>query len=166
MSYNKNKNNFVYNSSITKGLIPLLTDIWPTIKQNIPSANLTVIGGYYDLPNNDYNEAKEKLLSFKKNNYYKSLDITFTGIIKQSTIAEILANSGFMIYPAIFPETFGISALESLLYNTPIITCRFGALEETALDKSCYLIDYSIEPNSLYPDVIKKDQVSKFIDLV
>ncbi len=166
VSYNKNKNNFVYNSSITKGLIPLLTDIWPTIKQNIPSANLTVIGGYYDLPNNDYNEAKEKLLSFKKNNYYKSLDITFTGIIKQSTIAEILANSGFMIYPAIFPETFGISALESLLYNTPIITCRFGALEETALDKSCYLIDYSIEPNSLYPDVIKKDQVSKFIDLV
>ena len=43
----KDKNHFVYNASLTKGLIPLIEDIWPEIKKRIPTARLTVIGGYY-----------------------------------------------------------------------------------------------------------------------
>lgn len=70
-----------------------------------------------------------------------------------------------MIYPGAFPETFGISSLESLLYKTPLVTTRFGALEETAVDQACYLIDYAIEPNGLFPHIDKGEQVRKFLDL-
>ena len=71
-----------------------------------------------------------------------------------------------MIFPGAFPETFGISSLESLLYNTPLITTRFGALEETAVDMACYKIDYAIEPNGLFPNINQDQQVDKFVDLV
>ena len=73
------------------------------------------------------------------------MDVEFTGIIPQKDIAQRLAKAGFMLFPNAFPETFGISSLESLLYNTPIITNRFGALEETAIDLACYKMDYAIQ---------------------
>ena len=43
----KDKNLFVYNASLTKGMIPLIDHIWPRIKQHIPDAKLKVIGGFY-----------------------------------------------------------------------------------------------------------------------
>jgi glycosyltransferase involved in cell wall biosynthesis len=68
------------------------------------------------------------------------------------------------LYPCTFPETFGISSLESLLYKTPILTNRFGALEETALNLACYHIDYAIAPNDLFPHINKNEQIKKFIN--
>jgi GT2 family glycosyltransferase len=91
--------------------------------------------------------------------------VEFLGIIPQQEIAGVLAASSFMLYPAAFPETFGISALESLNYNTPLITCRFGALEETALEMACYKIDYAIEPNGLFPFINTDHQVEQFVNL-
>ena len=91
------------------------------------------------------------------------LDIEFTGVISQKEIAGILTKANFMLYPAAFPETFGISTLESLCYNTPLVTCRFGALEEIALENACYLIDYAIEPNSLFQDINKPAQIEQFV---
>lgn len=163
----KDKNHFVYNSSVTKGLIPLIEHIWPKVKENIPDARLTVIGGYYRFREGAEPDAQEKTLrSLVEDSRLKSLDITFTDVIPQFKIAEILANANFMIYPGAFPETFGISTLESLLYNTPLITTRFGALEETAIERACYLIDYAIEPNSLFPHINKDDQINRFVNQV
>lgn len=160
----KDKNHFVYNSSVTKGLIPLIEHIWPKVKENIPDAHLTVIGGYYRFREGAEPDAQEKTLkALVEDSRLQSLNITFTDVIPQFKIAEILANANFMIYPGAFPETFGISTLESLLYNTPLITTRFGALEETAVESACYLIDYAIEPNSLFPTINKESQIAKFV---
>ena len=82
-----------------------------------------------------------------------------------SEIADILEKAAFMIYPAAFPETFGISSLESLAYNTPILTNTFGALEETAIDLACYKIPYAIEPNGLFPNINKEQQIDLFVDI-
>lgn len=162
----KDKNHFVYNSSVTKGLIPLIEHIWPKVKENIPDAHLTVIGGYYRFREGAEPDEQEKTLrKLVEDDRLKSLDITFTDVIPQSKIAEILANASFMIYPGAFPETFGISTLESLLYNTPLITTRFGALEETAVAGACYTIDFAIEPNSLFPYINKEEQIHKFVQL-
>lgn len=38
---------YVYNASVTKGMMPLVQIIWPEIKKAIPQAKLKVIGGYY-----------------------------------------------------------------------------------------------------------------------
>lgn len=163
----KDINHFVYNASVTKGLLPLLENIWPSVKSNIPDAKLTVIGGYYRFRENSEPDIQEKQLKqLISSHEFNKLSVTFTDVIPQYQIAEILANAGFMIYPGIFPETFGISSLESLLYNTPIITTRFGALEETAIENACYLLDYAIEPNSLFTDINKEQQCNKFIELV
>lgn len=163
----KDPNHFVYNASVTKGLKPLLLYIWPDVKRLIPNAHLTVIGGYYRFRDGSAPDEQEKdLIKFKE--IYEgnqNFNVKFTGVIKQQEIANILANATYMIYPTDFPETFGISSLESLLYKTPLITCRFGALEETAIDLACYKLDYPLVPNSVYPHINLPDQADKFIKM-
>lgn len=162
---NKDPDLFVYNASVTKGMIPLVTKIWPQIKAQIPTAKLVVIGGYYRFrdgaPPDKQEEDWHKLVA-----EYSSTGIAFTGVIPQHEIADIYSRASFFLYPAAFPETFGISTLESLLYNTPLVTCRFGALEETAYNQACYLMDYAIEPNGLFPNINTDEQCQKFVQLV
>jgi len=160
----KDRNHFVYNASATKGMIPLVEDIWPEIKKRLPQARLSIIGGYYRYREGAAPDAQENTVEqLSKRQDLKDLGVTFTGVIPQYEIAEILANAWMMLYPGAFPETFGISSLESLLYKTPLMTTRFGALEETAIDLACYHIDYAIEPNSLFPHINKEQQVQKFL---
>lgn len=162
----KDKNLFVYNASVTKGMIPLVEKIWPEVKRRIPDAKLTVIGGFYRFKDNEPDEQEIKWKEMSVSLDALRQDITFTGVIKQDEIANILAKASYMIYPAAFPETFGISALESLAYNTPLITNRFGALEETAIDSACYKIPYAIEPNNLFPFINEEWQLNAFVNQV
>jgi FkbM family methyltransferase len=156
----KDPNHFVYNSSVTKGMRPLVNRIWPRIRQSIPDAKLTIIGGYYRMRSDHEPDQQEiEWRQMVENNP----DINFTGIIKQSEIADILCNASYMIYPCDFPETFGISTLESLCYNTPVISCYFGAMEETAFDAACYKIPYPVVPNGLFPYINQDEQVERFV---
>ena len=162
----KDANLFVYNASVSKGMIPLVEQVWPKIKAQLPDAKLTIIGGYYKFGTNvtpDEQEVKWHTLANDPCN--TELGITYTGIITQKEVADVMVNASFMLYPNAFPETFGISTVESLLYNTPVITCRFGALEETALAGACYLIDYAIEPNGLFPDINSEQQVNRLVEV-
>jgi len=155
---NKDKDLFVYNSSVSKGMVPLLEKVWPKVIENIPSAKLVIIGGYYRGANaGGPDEQENKFFALKDKHNGKS-NILFTGIIKQNEIAEILSKASFMIYPAEFPETYGISTLEAINYNTPLLGCRFGALDEVAADGTSYLIDFDINRN--------EGQVAKFVQMV
>ena len=156
---------FVYNSSVSKGMIPLVEKIWPRVKAKLPKAKLKIIGGYYKFrDDHGPDEQERKFHELEKLN--TQLDVNFTGIIKQSEIAEIMADASFMIYPAAFPETSGISCIEALAHNTPLLTCRFGALEETAIDVACYKIPHAIEPNNLFRFINTDYQVDVFTDMV
>ncbi|CAB5221267.1 Glyco_tranf_GTA_type domain containing protein [uncultured Caudovirales phage] len=162
----KDPNLFVFNASISKGMMPLIDGIWPVIRAHIPQARLKIIGGYYQFrkgaPLDAQGESVSRLITEQK---YKDLGIEFTGIITQKEIAGIMAKASMFLFPGSFPETFGISTLEALNYNTPLVASRFGALEETALEQACYLLDYAIEPNSLFPNINVQDQIRKFIDV-
>jgi glycosyltransferase involved in cell wall biosynthesis len=163
----KDRNLFVYNASVTKGLLPLVDRIWPKIKHYIPDAKLKVVGGYYRFRSDAPLDAQgETLMKLMRDPKYASMDIEFTGIITQKQIAELLAKSNMFLFPGAFPETFGISTLESLTYNTPLVATRFGALEETAIEQASYFIDYAIEPNSLFTEINIDDQVNKFVEKV
>jgi len=167
----KDPNLFVYNSSVTKGMHPLVRDIWPRIIEQNPEAKLKVIGGYYkfrldapgDAQEGDYWELVNDVTGPLKEIYKDSVE--FTGIITQAEISKILTEASYMIYPPAFPETFGISALEAMAHNVPLITTYFGALEEVAFDLACYKIPYPIEPNGLFPAVNKQDQINRFVNL-
>lgn len=163
----KDPNLYVYNASVTKGMLPLIEDIWPRVKERLPDAKLKVIGGFYKFSDNSPGDEQEKKFwQLYHDNEKKNLDVEFTGIVKQSEIADILSEASYMIYPSAFPETFGISTLESLYYCTPLITTRFGALEETAIEDVSYMIDYPIEPNGLFPNISFENQVNCFVDRV
>jgi glycosyltransferase involved in cell wall biosynthesis len=164
----KDPNLYVYNASVSKGMVPLVTAVWPAVKKRLPDARLKIVGGYYRFRDNAPKDEQELTYwnMVKIAEQDPTLGIEFTGIIPQRQIADILTEAAFTIYPAAFPETFGISTLESLSYNTPILTCRFGALEETAIEHSSYLLDYAITPNSLFPEIHQGAQVERFVEMV
>ena len=160
----KDPNLFVFNASVTKGMVPLVKQIWPKVKQRIPDAKLKIVGGYYKFreaagPDQQQKDWTEMMLQH-------GADIHFTGVITQQEISEILREASYMIYPAGFPETFGISTLEALAHNVPLITCRFGALEETAIDLASWKIKYPVEPNWSMQWLNQEQQVDIFVDAV
>ena len=159
----KDPNLFVFNASVTKGMVPLVKDIWPRVKQRIPNAQLKVIGGYYRF-RSDHGPDQQEMDWRQMVADHPEID--FTGVISQQEISDILRKASYMIYPVAFPETYGISTLEALAHNVPLITCRFGALEETAIDTASYKIDYPVEPNWSLPWLNREDQVNKFTDMV
>lgn len=163
VSSTKDKNHFIYNASASKGLEPLLLKIWPRIKKAIPAAHLTCVGGYYNFANGKPDEQELLVRELQKKNIE---GVTFTGVITQFDIAELLQNAYMMLYPTAFPETFGISSLEALLYNTPLVTNSFGALEETALEKACYKIPYSSTNNALFNTIDEEAQATLFVETV
>lgn len=162
----KDPNLFVYNASITKGMMPLVTQIWPKFYPLHAMAKLKVIGGYYVFGGGRPPDQQE--LDWRKlyDEYNGKMNIEFTGVIPQQQIADILSEASYFAYPCAFPETYGISMMEAVNYNTPLITCRFGSMEENAREGFSYLLDYPAVPNSLFPFVNNEDQVNKFVDLM
>ena len=158
----KDPNLFVFNASVSKGMIPLVKEIWPEVKKSIPDAKLTVIGGYYRFQNGEPDQQEKEWQSLVES----SEDINFTGIIAQSVISNILASASYMIYPCAFPETFGISTLEALAHNVPLLTCNYGALEETAIDIASFKIDGPIEKNWAFADLDEVAQRDSFVKMV
>jgi hypothetical protein len=80
----KDKNLFVYNASITKGMEPLLEACWPRIKELIPSAKLIIVGGYYKWPN-QYMGPEEARYNDFVNKYEGVMDIHFKNSRTHST---------------------------------------------------------------------------------
>jgi glycosyltransferase involved in cell wall biosynthesis len=140
----------------------LLNDVWPKVRAQIEDAMLTIVGGAYPLKEED--EQSKKLTELRKR--WDGLSgVHFTGLVSQSEVAEIVSNHGFMIYPQSFPETFGISTVESLAYGTPVISGRFGAMEETAIEDGCYLMDYPVDSNILYT-FDRENHINHFVNMV
>ena len=160
----KDPNLFVFNASVTKGMVPLVKQIWPEVKRRIPAAKLKIIGGFYKFREAVGPDQQQKDWAEMAAEY--GGDIDFTGVITQQQISDILRKSSYMIYPVGFPETFGISTLEALAHNVPLITCQFGALEETAIDIASWKIKYPVEPNWAMQWLDQGSQVRLFVDKV
>lgn len=161
----KDPNLFVYNASITKGMEPLVRKIWPKLKERLPNAKLKIIGGYYKFRTELVSGAQAQVMALQELTK-DDPTVEFTGIIPQPKIAEIMAQASFNLFPGAYPETSGISSIESINYNTPIIGTRFGAMEESATEAASYFIDYAIEPNSLFPNIDEAAQIDKYVDFV
>lgn len=156
----KDRNLFIYNSSVSKGLECLIEEVWPRVKNKLPDARLIVVGGYYEgieELTGEKDEGKEKWKALQTERSAQ-LDISFTGVITQREINELLTRASFMIYPPNFPETFGISTIEALYYGTIPITSNFGALEQTAIDELSFKTDHQVLSTNY-------EQIDAFVDL-
>lgn len=162
----KDRDQFVYNASVSKGMVVLLEHVWPRIREQIPTAKLKIIGGFYRFPErHGPDEQERKWMQLRDDNDGRN-GVEFTGVIPQRQIAEILAGASWFLYPTEFPETFGISTLEAQAYNCVPLTARFGALEEVALDSTSYKLDYSVTPNVIFPNINRDQQVERFVSMV
>lgn len=56
--------------------------------------------------------------------------VVYLGLVDPDSIPSLLRNSDLTLVPSLFPETMGLSALESLVQGTPIISSGRGALGE------------------------------------
>ncbi len=160
----KDPNLFVFNASVTKGMVPLVKQIWPEVKRRIPDAKLKIVGGYYKF--REAAEPDQQQKDWTELMLHHGHSIEFTGVITQQEISDILRKASYMIYPVGFPVTFGISTLEALAHNVPLITCQFGALEETAIDLASWKIKYPVEPNWAMHWLNQEHQVNLFVDKV
>ena len=162
----KDPNLFVFNASVTKGMVPLVKRIWPKVKARIPQAQLKIIGGYYKFAEAAEPDLQQKDWASLTGMLDTEDGVHFTGIIAQQEISDILRKASYMIYPVGLPETFGISTLEALAHNVPLITCQFGALEETAIDAASWKIRYPVEQNWSMQWLNEGSQCDMFVEAV
>lgn len=66
-------------------------------------------------------------------------NVTHYSGLHNEKVQEILANSHFCLLPT-FADTFGFSAIEAMMYGTPVIATDHGALPEFINDKNGILI--------------------------
>ena len=156
----KDKKLWVFNASYTKGMEPTVKEIWPRIKDT--GHRLIVIGGYYRFPNGQADQQEKDW--FKLANNTTDLSITFKGIITQKEISDILTEASYFLAPGQFPETFGISALEAIAHNVPVIASRFGALGTTCIPGATYFTDYTLKSNGLF-QVDEHQQLHRFVEM-
>lgn len=131
----KDKNKFVYFSNVGRGLHQLLQK-WSEIKLAIPNATLHVVGGSYKT-----DTSKNEVLSKYKKTYKEDSSIIFVPKMPQQELYLYLKDAYLIAYPNQYQETFCISVLESMYCGTPMVTSRWGALEETADESANLLID-------------------------
>ena len=60
--------------------------------------------------------------------------VEFLGFVEGEKRFDLLRGARFSIYPSEWPETFGISVVESLAVGTPVIVARSGGLPELVAD--------------------------------
>ena len=119
----------IYSSTPFRGL-DILAEVFPRIKARVPHANLKVFSSM-----KVYGEGYD-------DNQYVSLynmlndtpGIDYVGTVKQDKLAEEFAKAEVLAYPNTFPETFCITATESMAGGTPIVTSNFAALKEIVTD--------------------------------
>lgn len=121
----KHKSNYIYASSIMKGLSPTL-DYWRFLKHNnfLQNKTLYVCCPGYDNPSNDS-------ISDRLNN------IVYLNTLPLNGVVEKIASCEGMFYVNTVPETFGISVvLAELLQTTPFVygINGLGALPELIWD--------------------------------
>jgi len=104
----KNKkvsNKFIYTSCSERGL-KKLTDLWPTILENLPDAELT-ISSYNNFPKS---EEDNKILEYIQ----KTPSITHIGKLNRTELYDFMSSAEYWLYPSYFQETSCITSLELL----------------------------------------------------
>ena len=124
----------VINSSSPDRSWPVLLECWPSIKAQVPEAELHLFYGFKNwecMAQNDPNQLA--LIDFLKKQIesMKDLGVVYHDRINQDQLAEEFLSSGMWIYPTWFSETSCITAMEAQAAGCRIVTSPITALNET-----------------------------------
>ena len=118
----KKNNKFIYSSCSERGLYILL-QLWPSILENLPDAEL-VISSYYPFPNTDEDIKMKEIID-------KNDSITHLGKLTPSELYHQMSSAEYWLFPSIFPETSCITALEMLMSQVICIYYPLAGLQNT-----------------------------------
>lgn len=122
----------VHASVPERGLDPLLT-LWPRLREQIPEATLTVMGGYRLW---GYSPDQARSLAHHQVPALTRLPdgVTHLGEVDRTTYLRTLASSELMLYPTDYDEMCCIAALEASACGTvPVLSDRAALRERAAM---------------------------------
>lgn len=128
----------VVNSSSPDRSWPILLDVWPQIKSQVPDAELHLYYGFKNwevAARND--QGQMDLINFLKNkiNEMAPLGVVFHDRINQEQLAEEFLSAGVWAHPTWFTETSCISAMEMQAAGVRTTTSSIAALNETVANR-------------------------------
>lgn len=62
-------------------------------------------------------------------------NVTFEGYQSGQTLWDLVAGARAVIVPSLFPETFGLVAIEAMALGKPVVASQIGALPELVVDR-------------------------------
>jgi glycosyltransferase involved in cell wall biosynthesis len=88
------------------------------------------------------------------------MDIEFKGYMKQAEINRYYRDSSVIVFPSIYPETFGIVGIEAGAYEKPIVAFDVGGVSEWLKDgENGFLIKpYDIEDMAKKVEILLTDK--------
>jgi glycosyltransferase involved in cell wall biosynthesis len=119
----------IYASRPERGLGLLLDEIFPRLKKQRPNLKLYLCG--YELRRDLADPRLLPLYDRLDLLVERTPDVIPLGSLTKTEFYRHLAESGFMLYPCVFPEISCIVSLEAQALGTPILTSDAFALKES-----------------------------------
>jgi len=130
------------NSSSPDRSWPILLDIWPEIKKQVPQATLHL---YYGFKNWEFSAQHDQLQMDLINRLKQqiknlaSLGVVFHDRVNQEDLAKEFLSAGALLYPTWFTETSNISGMEAQAAGLRYISSSIAALNETVGNRGILL---------------------------
>lgn len=148
------------NSSSPDRSWPILLEVWPKIKEQVPEAELHL---YYGFKNWEFMAQHDKpqmdLINYLKNKIAEMapLGVVYHDRISQQQLSEEFLSAGCWIHPTWFTETSCITAMEAQAAGLFITTSSIAALNETVASRGTLIDgDWTSQP---YKDQFVKSVV-------
>ncbi len=118
---------FMYTGRVCKekGIIELVKS-FKSISQECPKAKLMIVGStwYNQIEKDEYSKKVEEEISDIKDK------VITTGYIYPEEMPQIYGLANVVVIPTIIEEAFGMSALEAMAMDKPLIVTNSGGMEE------------------------------------
>jgi glycosyltransferase involved in cell wall biosynthesis len=131
----------VFSSSPDRGLQPLL-DMWPRIREQVPTATLHIFYGWDNwekVAKINGDRAQLAQIANLKHLAGTLPGVTLRGRVSQEELAQEFLSAGVWTYPTWFWETSCITAMEAQAAGLHIVTSHLAALVETVGDRGVLL---------------------------
>jgi glycosyltransferase involved in cell wall biosynthesis len=125
----------VYASRPERGLLPLLTEVWPRLRERIPGLTLKLCGYHPDTVAPDLIDLYRRLEKLIE----QTPGVEALGSLPKTEYYRLLAGATALVYPCTFPEISCLAVLEAQAAFTPVVTTDGFALNESVGPRS-YLI--------------------------
>lgn len=130
------------NSSSPDRSWPILLDVWPQIKNQVPQAELHLYYGFKNWAFVAQHDPRQMDLINRLQQQIRSmssLGVVFHDRVNQQELADELLGSGVWTYPTWFSETSCITAMEMQAAGLRMVTSNIAALKETAGSRAVLL---------------------------